>query len=121
MSNSLFFIYLTVFIDLQIFMKKPIECKNISEIRQQIDRIDAEIIQLLGERFGYIKEIVKYKPDKESIVAKERYETVISQRRKWAEEYGFSPDLAEELFKTLVDYNIQKELELFEKMKNNHQ
>ena len=53
-------------------MKKPEDCKDIDEIRNSIDQLDAEIIRLLGERFKYIQEIVKYKnKDKESIIAKE--------------------------------------------------
>ena len=42
-------------------MKIPHKCKNIEEVRQEIDEIDHAIIDLIGKRFSFIQEIVKYK------------------------------------------------------------
>ncbi|MBQ8018949.1 MAG: chorismate mutase, partial [Paludibacteraceae bacterium] len=36
--------------------KKPSECQNITDVRNEIDNIDNAIISLLGERFKYVKE-----------------------------------------------------------------
>ena len=40
-------------------MKKPHECVSINEVRDAIDKLDVEIIKLLGIRFGFVKEIVR--------------------------------------------------------------
>lgn len=94
-------------------MKFPKDCKNIDEVRNEIDLIDKEIIQLLGNRFKFVKEIVKYKsPTKESIIAKERYNKVISERKKWAKEQGLSPEIIEKVYKTLIEYFIKEEIEI---------
>ncbi len=94
-------------------MKKPEECKDIDEIRNSIDLLDAEIIRLLGERFKYVQEIVKYKnKDRDSIVAKERREQVIRTRRELAVENGLNPDIIEQIYKLLIDHFIDEELEL---------
>ncbi len=94
-------------------MKQPEECENIEEIREAIDNIDKEIIRLIGKRFVYIKEIVKFKnKDVDSIVAKDRYDEVIENRRKLAVENGLNPDLIENIYKNLIDHFINKEMEI---------
>ena len=93
-------------------MKKlPNECTNIEEIRNSIDVIDEEILKLLGERYKFVKEIIKFKePTKDSIIAKKRYKEVIAKRREWAERVGLSPDIIEEIYKILINYFIKEEL-----------
>ncbi len=100
-------------------MKTPENCKNIEEIRKEIDNIDQEIINLIGKRFNYVKEIVKYKsPDKNSIIAKNRYNKVISDRKSWAEKQGLAPKVIEKIYKTLIDYFIKEEIEMVNNKNN---
>ena len=99
-------------------MKLPEKCENISEIRDAIDSIDKEIIELMGRRFNYVKEIVKFKDkDKDSIIAKDRYNKVIENRRSLAVENGLNPDLIENIYKSLINHFIDKEIEIVEKLK----
>ena len=100
-------------------MKLPEECQNIQEIREAIDSIDEEIIKLIGKRFSYVKEIVKFKnKDRDSIVAKDRYIEVIENRRMLAVENGLNPDLIENIYKNLINHFINKEIEIAEKSNN---
>jgi len=97
-------------------MKLPEKCQNIQEIREAIDNIDKEIIKLIGSRFNYVKEIVKFKDkDRDSIVAKDRYNEVIENRRMLAIENGLNPDLIENVYKSLINHFINKEIEIAEK------
>jgi isochorismate pyruvate lyase len=97
-------------------MKVPEECKNIQEIREAIDNLDKEIIKLIGRRFSYVKEIVKFKKkDRDSIIAKDRYNEVIEKIRMLAEENGLNPDLIENIYKSLINHFINKEIEIAEK------
>lgn len=96
-------------------MKRPDECKNIEEIRQEIDAIDNDIIKLFSQRFDYVKEIVKFKEkDKESIVAQERYDAVIHNRRNISEQNGLDPNVIETIFRELMNYFIREELKILE-------
>lgn len=99
--------------------KAPKECNCKEEIRQQIDAIDKEIINLFAQRFMYVNEIVKYKNDPESVVAKDRKTEVIEIRGKWAEELGLDRNTYEQIYRVLIDHNIQKELEILQKRLNN--
>ncbi len=101
-------------------MKQPEKCENIQEIRDAIDNIDNEIIKLLGLRFSYVKEVVKYKEkDRDSIIAKKRYNEVLENRRKLAVENGLNPDIIESIYKNLINHFINEEIEIAEKSKFN--
>lgn len=101
-------------------MKQPEKCENIQEIRDAIDNIDNEIIKLLGLRFSYVKEVVKFKEkDRDSIIAKKRYNEVLENRRKLAVENGLNPDIIESIYKNLINHFINEEIEIAEKSKFN--
>ncbi len=93
-------------------MKNPQNCKNIEEIRDAIDGIDFQIMKLFSERYEFVKEIVKFKTDEASVIAEIRQKQVIEKRREWAVELGLNPDLFEDIFWTLMRYNVRKELEI---------
>ena len=91
-------------------MKLPQECTNIEEIRTEIDCIDFEIVTLLGQRFGYVKEIMRFKQTEEDVRAPQRYNAVLAQRRLWAAEKGLDPDVIEEMYRNLIAHFIDEEL-----------
>lgn len=94
-------------------MKSANRCSTIEEVRSAIDTIDRELIQLLGKRFQYVKEIIKFKePTEEGIVARERYESVIRSRRELALRNGLDQDLIERIYRELLNYFIEEELKL---------
>lgn len=96
--------------------KLPQECTDITQVRNEIDYIDSNIIKFLSERFAYVREVVKYKEKTDSgIEASDRRAAVIDSRRKWAKEAGISPDVIEIIYNTLIDYFIDEEKKI---MKN---
>jgi isochorismate pyruvate lyase len=99
-------------------MKDPKQCNNIQEIRQVIDEIDLQIIELLGKRLSCVEEIVKFKSDEEAIIAKNRQKELIEQRREWAEKFKLDKDLIEQFYRTLLQFNVQKELQIFRNQKS---
>lgn len=90
--------------------KKPSECQNINDVRNEIDNIDNAIITLLSERFNYVKEVVKYKEKTSaSAEASDRKKAVIEKRRQWAEEKGLNPDIIEDIYTRLIQYFVSEE------------
>lgn len=97
----------------KITTKRPSECTDIGEVRQEIDNIDKVIIRLLSERFEYVKEVVKYKDNTpESIEAPERRKAAIESRRQWAENVGLNPDVIENMYDSLIQYFISEEMKI---------
>ena len=91
-------------------MKKPDRCENITEIRQEIDRLDRQILAIIGQRFGYVKAAAKFKTSETSVKAPERFQAMLQQRRIWAEEERLNPDVIEKIYRDLVTYFIEEEL-----------
>jgi len=88
----------------------PEECTNIDEVRHEIDNVDQEIIRLLAVRFGYVREVVKYKEKTaNAIEATDRKNQVFQTRRQWAEAQGINPDVVEDIYRRLVQYFIDEE------------
>ncbi len=90
-------------------MKAPDECANIDDVRAEIDRIDRDVIALIGKRFKYVQAAAKFKTSTESVKAPERFTAMLRQRRHWAEQEGLSPDAVEKLYSDLVEYFINEE------------
>ena len=100
-------------------MKAVKDCENIKDIRQAIDELDEEIITLLGRRYQYVKEIVRFKEkNEESIIARDRREAVIRSRRELAAENGLDPDIIEDLYRKLISHFIEEELKLIREENN---
>jgi isochorismate pyruvate lyase len=98
-------------------MKEAKDCQSIQEIREMIDELDYQILESFGRRYGYVKAIVKFKSDKDGIIAKERQAEVLQKRREWAEQFGLDPKLFEEIYETLINWNIKKELKIYRRNK----
>ncbi|NQU51189.1 MAG: chorismate mutase [Bacteroidetes bacterium] len=97
--------------------KNPADCKSLEEVRNEIDKIDEHIISLFSERHKYVEEIVRFKHDKDAIIAQERKDLVILQRKNWAAKNGLNADTFEKIYTLLVDSNIQHELEILKSKK----
>ena len=81
------------------------------EIGHEIDQIDQQVIQLLGQRFAYVKTASKFKTSETSVRAPERLKSMLLQRRAWAEAAGLSPDVIEKMYQDLVQYFIAEEMQ----------
>lgn len=98
-------------------MKDAKSCSSIDEIRHAIDSVDRKVMELLAKRQEYVYEIIRFKTNEESIVAQGRQEQLYEQRRAWAQELKLSPEMIEDVYKTMIHHYIQKELELHKQAK----
>ncbi len=97
-------------------MKPPEQCKDMVEIRAAIDLLDRQVITLLGQRFSYVKAAAKYKTNKASVKAPERFQAMLQQRRIWAQEEGLNPDAIEKLYQDLVNHFIEEEMQAWKEV-----
>jgi isochorismate pyruvate lyase len=100
-----------------MIVKEPCDCQSLEEVRNQIDTIDEHIISLFSERHKYVEEIVRFKSDKDAVIAQERKEQVILDRKNWAAEKGLNADTFEQIYTLLIESNIKHELELLKSKK----
>ncbi|MBK0004220.1 chorismate mutase [Erwinia sp. S38] len=98
----------------KICEKKATQCMDMSEIRTEIDRIDHEVISLLGERYEFVKAASQFKKSPDQVKAQSRFDTMLKERRTWAEEQGLSSDLIEKIYRDLVNWFIAEEMKHWE-------
>jgi tRNA-Thr(GGU) m(6)t(6)A37 methyltransferase TsaA len=97
------------------WQRQQLEIRDVAtlqEARDAIDVIDTEIIRLLGNRAGYVRQVVNFKRTPEDVRAPARYAEVMRQRRELAETAGLNPDVIEKMYKLLVNNFIEEELEI---------
>lgn len=90
--------------------KAPTACASMAELRPQIDAIDKELIELLVIRSQYIDRAVDLKRI-ENLPARttDRVAQVIENVRMMAAERGLDPQLAETLWRELIEWSIARE------------
>jgi isochorismate pyruvate lyase len=77
-------------------------CASLEEVRMNIDRIDAEILELMAERGTYVAQAAKFKPSAAAVHDGARVERIIARVRAAAAERGLSPDVAEATWRAMI-------------------
>ncbi len=89
------------------------KCENLEQVRENIDRIDNEIIKLIAERGTYVVQASAFKKDEEGVKDTGRVEKVIAKVREKAEEYGANPDMVEALYREMISRFVSMEMKEF--------
>lgn len=79
--------------------------QTLAEVRQEIDLLDQKMIRLLAERQKLVEAAGRLKPrqDAEAVVAPDRVAQIIRERRNQAAEVNLSPDLAEAVWRSMIE------------------
>ena len=96
-------------------MRRPEDCESIEDVRRAIDTLDREIIHLIGRRASYVERAAHFKTGEVSVRAPERQRTMLEARRRWAEENGLDPDVIENLYRDLLAYFVDREMQRWRK------
>ncbi len=91
--------------------RPPEDCENMEQVRAEIDRLDAAILDLVAERFGYVDRAWQLKTHRAEAVVPWRIQQVIDRMRARATERGIPPELAEALWRQMIGWFIQYEEE----------
>ena len=84
-------------------MTTPEHCESLAQVREQIDRIDAQIVQLLAERGSYVLAAARFKANPAEVRAPQRVEQVIARVRALAAAHGGMPDVVERIYRALIE------------------
>jgi isochorismate pyruvate lyase len=87
------------------------DCKSMEEVRAEIDRIDAALVDLIGERFVFVDRAWQLKQSPAEARVPWRIQQVIDRVRARAAEKGLPPELAEALWRQMIGWFIQYEEE----------
>jgi len=89
-------------------------CQSLDEIREEIDKVDDKIVELLVERSKYVKQATKFKNSIEDVKSGDRVKKVMDRTRAQAIEKGINPMMVEKVFETLINEMVSYEIEEFQ-------
>lgn len=94
---------------------KPSECTDMSQVRAEIDRIDAALVDLISERFSYVDRAWQLKRNTpEGAHVPWRIQQVIDKVKARAKENGMPPDIIDMVgaqWKNMIGWFVQYEEE----------
>ena len=89
------------------------KCKTLDEVRTEIDKLDDEIVALIGARNSYIKQAAKFKDTVDEVKNPKRIGEIIAKVRHKALELGMSANLLEEIYTIMIDEMVESEIAEF--------
>jgi isochorismate pyruvate lyase len=87
-----------------------VTCTPLEEVRNNIDRLDQQIVTLLAERGRYVSQAARFKKDTDGVKAPQRVEQVIAKVRDLAQAVGANPEVTEQVYRAMIAAFIQQEL-----------
>lgn len=89
---------------------------KLKSLRQIVDEVDDEIINLLAKRLQVIEEMALYKKDQNITVFQlERWQEILRTRTQWAEKFGISRHHIEKICQLLHEESIRVQNEVINK------
>lgn len=90
-------------------MNSVTECTSLDEVRENIDRIDRQLVALISERGGYVRQAARFKKTTEEVKAFARVEQIIGKVRALAAETEGDPDITEQVYRAMISAFIEAE------------
>lgn len=99
---------------------KNTELKNkLTVLRNKIDNLDEEIINLLSIRMNVVEEIGSHKKDNDiTILQAERWKKIVNDRKKIARSAGVSEELVQRILKIVHEESINLQTNILNSKKN---
>jgi isochorismate pyruvate lyase len=95
----------------------PAACATMSEVRHGVDRLDAEIVALIGERFRYMDAAARIKPHREAVRDEARKAEVIANAVGHARRAKVPEAVIADLYERLVEASIAYEFRRFDELR----
>jgi isochorismate pyruvate lyase len=95
--------------------KRPWECADMGQVRTEIDRIDAALVDLIAERYGYVDRAWQLKmTTREGAVVQWRIQQVIDRVKERAAAKSMPPEMIEMVgaqWRNMIGWFVQFEEE----------
>ncbi|WP_426042419.1 chorismate mutase [Brevundimonas sp. TWP2-3-4b1] len=93
----------------------PAACETMVEVRQGVDALDRALVALLAERQRYMDAAARIKPDRDAVHDAARIEDVVSKVLAAADARHLSRDIAEPVWRLLIDRCIAHEFSTYDR------
>jgi len=96
---------------------KPEDCQTMQDVRKGVDTLDRELVRLLVIRQGYMHAAARIKQNRDAVYDAERIEDVVAKVLVSAKNQGLSADIAEPVWRKLIERCIAHEFDAWDKTK----
>ena len=94
-------------------MMQPKECTSLNEVREEIDKLDDQIVELIGARNAYIHQAAKFKDSVDEVKAPERIDDIMQRVRHKALKLGMSPNMLTDIYTIMINEMVEAEIAEF--------
>ncbi|WP_312146234.1 chorismate mutase [Brevundimonas sp.] len=94
--------------------KAPEDCATMLDVRRGVDALDRALVTLLAERQRYMDAAARIKPNRDAVFDQARIDDVVTKVLTAAQPAGLSPDIAEPVWRLLIDRCIAHEFARFD-------
>ena len=98
-------------------IKSGANCNTMAEVREGVDALDRELVSLLVKRQAYMSAAGRIKNDRNAVYDAERIEDVVSKVLVEARKQGLSEDIAEQVWRKLIERCIAFEYGEWDKVR----
>ena len=91
--------------------------ENIKRIREKIDQIDSEILNLLSKRKDLVTDIVRFKR-RDQIIDQDRIKAILDRLDSEAKKRGIPDNLVRDLWGVMINSFISYEEDIFDQKQN---
>ena len=98
---------------------KPEDCQTMTDVREGVDALDRELVRLLVIRQGYMDAAARIKQNRDAVYDEARIEDVVEKVLKSAKEQGLNPEIAEPVWRKLIERCIAHEFEVWDHLREN--
>jgi chorismate mutase len=104
---------LTYILNLLVIRDTKQTTENLTELRQQIDQIDDELLAILSKRMRISKEIGQYKKEHKMLVLQTvRYDEILDKRLGAAKELGIGTSFMKTILEAIHEESIRQQIEV---------
>ena len=95
----------------------PADCETMLDVRKGVDALDRALVLMLAERQRYMDAAARIKIDRHAVLDTVRIEDVITKVKAAARAAGLSEEIAEPVWRLLIDRCIAYEFGVWDQLR----
>lgn len=93
------------------------KCNSLEEVREEIDKIDDKLVELISVRSHLIRQAAAFKNSVDEVKAEDRIDYILQKVRHAAIKADVSPNMISELFTIMINEMVETEISEFRNKK----
>ena len=94
-------------------MSEVKKCNSLQEVRDEIDALDAKLVELISQRSHLIRQAAGFKNSVDEVKADDRIENIMQRVRNLAIEKNINPNMMSDLFTIMINEMVETEIAEF--------